>query len=70
MAARIERSFVGGIGFEEIEKDELGDYAPLLPNKVAGGAGGSTAVGGGSWWKWGAGQQVVQDEALAQRKNA
>ncbi|ORY72207.1 TB2/DP1, HVA22 family-domain-containing protein [Leucosporidium creatinivorum] len=70
VAARIERSFVGGIGFEEIERDELGDYKPLLPSKPGGGAGGSTAVGGGSWWKWGAGQQGGEVEALAQRKNA
>lgn len=70
VAARIERSFVGGVGFEEIEKDELGDYAPLLPNMAGVGAGGSTAVGGGSWWKWGAGQQGAEAEAEAQRKNA
>lgn len=27
--ARLERSFVGGYGFEEIKRDELGDYPPV-----------------------------------------
>lgn len=55
VGSRIERSFVGGYGFEEIRKDELGDYPPVKavamePPMTPGGT-------RRSWWFWG--QQEV-----------
>lgn len=52
VAARIERSFVEGVGFEEIRRDEVGDFPPAVESRRL-----STGVGNGSWWRWGASQQ-------------
>ncbi|KAM0792230.1 hypothetical protein ACM66B_004926 [Microbotryomycetes sp. NB124-2] len=69
VAARIERSFVGGVGFEEIRADEVGDFPPAVESRRL-----STGVGGGSWWRWGASQQQQQQgspsAASASKKNA
>lgn len=61
VAARIERSFVGGYGFEEIRKEELGDYPPVVAAAMQRPSL-STASPGGSWWRWGAGQPTGAEE--------
>ncbi|KAK4053740.1 hypothetical protein OIV83_001396 [Microbotryomycetes sp. JL201] len=66
VAARIERSFVGGVGFEEIRAEDVGDFPPAVESRRL-----STGVGGGSWWRWGASQQQQSPAATsAGKKNA
>lgn len=56
-----------GLGFEEIGRDELGDYA-----RVGAGERSTAAAGGGGWWKWGAGQPgaAAAGGVGEERKNA
>lgn len=53
VAARIDRSFVGGYGFEEIGKDELGDYPPIHAAAMAPGPSSPGGTKRASWWWWG-----------------
>ncbi|KAK4703019.1 hypothetical protein P7C70_g3203, partial [Phenoliferia sp. Uapishka_3] len=58
VAARIDRSFVGGYGFEEIGRDELGDYPPIHAAAMDPGSTSPGEAKRGSWWWWG--QQAGQ----------
>ncbi|KAM0756355.1 hypothetical protein T439DRAFT_321059 [Meredithblackwellia eburnea MCA 4105] len=71
VAARIERSFVGGYGFEEIKRDEVRDYPPSGVAAV-GARSGPVSPGGtsrrASWWFWSQGAPVEEGGVPVEKK--
>lgn len=75
-AADLTASSSSSLGFEEIQKDELGDF-PGARSRVGSSSSGVAAAGGGGggWWKWGvgagagagAGQQQDKEKVVAQQ---
>ena len=70
VATRIERSFVGGYDFEEVSRDEVGDYPAVRAEAMRPPPEGRRQSAGGSWWSWGRREEVEAEEGVEGKKEA
>lgn len=69
VAARVERSFVGGYGFEEIGRDEIQDFPPITAKAMVPPSPGGTSRGGSWWWWGGQGTETGNIDVGSERKD-
>lgn len=68
VAARIERSFVGGYDFEEVSREEAGEWPAVRAVAMEPPPEGRRQSAGGSWWGWGRKEEGAAGEVEGEGK--